>query len=84
MRIQSVVLEYHGDISILRLYIVYYSVSDTKFTGGDILQTSDHTKCSRLTTSGRTNEDDKLFVFDVQIEILNGMETVGIYFVNVL
>ena len=51
MRIQSVVLEYHRDISVLRLYIVNHSVTDLQFTGRDIFQTSDHTKGSGLTTT---------------------------------
>ena len=33
MRIQSVVLEYHRDISILRLYIVNQLVANPKFAG---------------------------------------------------
>ena len=51
MWIQSVVLEYHCDITILWLYIVHYFSVDLKCTAGDILQTSDHTKCCRFTTS---------------------------------
>ncbi len=84
MWIQSVVLEYHCDISVLGLYIVYNSVADLQSTGRDIFQTCDHTKGSRLTTSGGTYEDDEFLVFDFQIEILNCFKTIGINFGDVL
>ena len=51
MRIQSVVLENHRDISVLRLYIVHSLAIDEKITGRDILKACDHTKCRRLTTT---------------------------------
>ena len=51
MRIQSVVLEYHRDISVLRLYVVHNSVADLQLTGRDVFQTCDHTKCGGLTTT---------------------------------
>ena len=84
MRIQSVVLEYHCDISILRLYIVNYSVTDLQFTGRDIFQTCDHTKSGGLTTSGRTYENDELLICDLKVEILNSFKTVRIYFADIL
>ena len=83
MRIQSVVLEYHCDITILRLYIVNYSVTDLQFTGRNIFQTCDHTKCGGLTTSGRSYEDDEFLVSDLKVEILNCFEAVRIHLANV-
>ena len=44
-------LEYHCDISVLWLYVIYYFVADHKLTGRNVFQTSDHTKCCRFTTS---------------------------------
>ena len=51
MRIQSVVLEYHCDITILGFYVVNNPVANLQFTGRDIFQTSNHTKRCRLTAS---------------------------------
>ena len=45
VRIQSVVLEDHGDISVLGLDIVHHLAIDLEGSGCDILQTCDHTKC---------------------------------------
>ena len=33
VRIQSVALEYHRDISVFRLYVVYHAVADFQFAG---------------------------------------------------
>src|SRR5699024_8928394 len=51
MRIQSVVLEYHCDITVFRLYIVHYLAVDLQCTAGDVLESCNHTKCCRFTTS---------------------------------
>ena len=82
MRIQSVVLEYHCDITVLRLYIVHNLSVNLKCTAGDILQTCDHTKCCRFSTSGRSYKDDELFVSDLEVEILYSVESVRVNFLN--
>jgi hypothetical protein len=84
MRIQSVVLEYHGDITILGLYIVHDSVTNLQFTGRDILQTCNHTKGGGLTASRRSYEDDELLICDFQIKILNGLEAVRKHLTDIL
>ena len=84
MRIQSVVLEYHCDISVFRLYIVYNSVTDLKGTTGDLLKTCDHTKGGRFTTSGRSYKDDKLFIFNFQVKVFYCFKTIRVSFVDVL
>ena len=84
MRIQSVVLEYHCDISVFWFYIIYYFITDLQCTTTDFFQTSDHTKCSRFTTSGWSYEDDELFVSDFQVEIFNSFKSVRICLVNML
>jgi hypothetical protein len=43
MWIQSVVLEYHRNISVLRLYIVHNLITDPKFTGSNFLKSGNHT-----------------------------------------
>ena len=78
MRIQSVVLEYHCDISVLRLYIVNHSVTDLQFTGRNIFQTSDHTQRGGLTTAGGSYEDDEFFISDLEVEVFNCFKSIGI------
>ena len=69
MGIQSVVLEYHGDISVLGLYIVYQFAVDIQFTGGNVFQTCNHTKGSGLTASRWTYENNEFLVSDLQVKI---------------
>ena len=80
MWIKSVVLEYHRDISVLRLYIINLLVTDPKLTGADLLKSCYHTKCCRLTTTGWSYENDEFLIFNLKVEILNCYETVRIYF----
>ena len=82
MRIQSVVLEYHCDITILRLYVVHNFAVDFQSTFGNLFQTCNHTQCSRFTTSGRSYENDELLISDLQVEIFNSFKSVRISFVN--
>jgi len=79
MRIQSVVLEYHRDISVLWLNVIYQLAIDVELAGGDILQACDHTKSSGLTTAGRTYEDDKFLICDLQVKVLNSDKAVGVF-----
>ncbi len=84
MGIQSVILEYHCNITILGFYIINNPVAYLQFTGRNILQACDHTKCGGLTTSGRSYEDDEFLVCYLQIEILNCLKTVRIYLTDIL
>ena len=84
MRIERVVLEYHSDISVLRLYVIYHFIPNFELAGRNLLQTRDHTKRCRLTASGRSDKYDELLVVDLKIKIFNCFKSVWIYFVNVL
>ena len=84
MRIQSVVLEYHRDISVLWLHVVYNLVADLQFARGDLLQTCDHTKRCGFSASGRAYKDDEFFVFDLEVKILNCFKAVRINLADVL
>ena len=44
MRIKSIVLEYHGDVSVLWWNVVHEFTIDKKFTFRNFFQTSDHTE----------------------------------------
>ena len=78
MRIQSVVLEYHRDISVLRLDVIYSLAVDDQVTARDILETCNHSKGGRLTTARWSDEDDEFLILDIEIEILNSDEAVRI------
>ena len=84
VRIQSIVLEDHGDIAVLGLDIIHDLAVDLEGTGGDVLQTCDHTKGSGLSASGGADEDDELLVCNLQVEILHCLKSVGIFLVNML
>ena len=83
MRIQSVVLEHHRDLSVLRCYIIDQTVADEELTLGDLLQACDHTQGGGLTTTGRTYEHDKFLVLDLQVEVGYGGYATRIFLINV-
>ena len=83
MGVQSVVLEYHCDLTILRCYVVYKAVTDKEFTLSDLFKTSDHTKCGGLTATGRTYQYQKFFIFNFEVEVGNSGYAAGILLVNV-
>ena len=84
MWVQSIVLEYHRDISVFWFYIIYHFVTDLEFTACDLFQTCNHTKCSRFTTSRWSYKNDKFFIFNFKVEIFNCFKSVRICFVNML
>ena len=83
VRIQSVVLEYHRDISVLGGNVIDESVADEKFALGNFFKSGNHTKSSGFTATGRTYEDDKLGIFDFKAEVRNRSYTAGVLFVDV-
>ena len=67
--IQSVALEDHGDVAVLGLHIVDQAVVDAQLALGDLLQAGHHTQGGGLTAAGGSNQNDKLLVGDLQVEI---------------
>ena len=72
VRIQSIVLEHHRDIAVLRGNVIHQAVTDVQLALGDLLQAGDHAQRGGFTAAGRADENDKLFVFDLKVEIGNG------------
>ena len=70
--VQGVVLEHHGDITILGLHVVHQSVADPQLAGGNVLQTGDHPQGGGLAAAGGADQHDKLLVGDLQTELLDG------------
>ena len=79
--VESVVLEYHGDVSVLGRHLCYVLAVDDESTRGNILKTCDHTKCGRLTTAGGTNENDKFAILNLKVEVEYRLHVVVVYFV---
>ena len=84
MRVQSVVLEHHRYISVLRCDIVYKAVADKQLALGDLLKSGDHTQCRRLTASGRTDENKELLILDLEREVGDSGNAARVLFVDVL
>ena len=84
MRIQSVVLEYHRDVSVLGLNVVHELAVDLEFTGRDIFQTCNHSQSGGLSASGRTYENDEFLISDFHVEILNSLVAVRINLAYIL
>ena len=72
MGVKSIVLENHGNVAVFRRNIIHQFAVNVQLTGTDLFQTGNHTQGRGLAAAGRTDQDDKLFVGNVQIEGLNG------------
>ena len=73
----------HRNISVTRLKVVNNHTVNLNCTAGNILETCDHTKSSRLTTSGGTYENDKFLISDIKIEIINCKSVLAVYFLYI-
>jgi hypothetical protein len=69
VRIQSVVLENHRDITVLRENVIDETIVDVDLTLGDIFETSDHTKGGGLTATGRSYQDDEFLIGNLETEV---------------
>lgn len=71
MRVQRITLENHGDITVLWLDVINQFVIDVQFAVGNIFQAGYHAQSSGFSASGRANQDNKLFIIDFQIDIVD-------------
>ena len=81
--IQSVVLEHHGDIAILGGDVIGEHVAYVQLALADLFQTGDHTQGGGLAAARGANQDDKLLILDVQVEISDRSNAAGIDLVNI-
>ena len=84
VRIQSVVLEHHRDVAILRGDVVDELVGDVEFAVADFFQAGHHAQGGGLTATGRADENDKFLILDIQAEVADRGHTAGVHFVDVL
>ena len=75
MGVQGVVLEDHGDITVLGRHVVDQTVTDVQFTFGDFLQTCDHTQGGGLAAAGGADQNNEFLVLDLEVEFLNSHNT---------
>ena len=83
MRVQRVVLKDHRDIAVLRFDLVHFLVVDKQRTPAYFFESRDHTQRRRFTAAGRTDEDDKFLIRDIQVKILDRDKTVVILFCDI-
>ncbi len=76
MRVQSVVLEHHGHVTVLRRELVDDLRTDRDGAGRDLFETGDHPKGGGLAAARRTDQDHELTIDDLQIEIRDRLGTV--------
>src|SRR5262245_16544966 len=74
VRIERVILEYHGDVAIFRRQIVDHLTADADVAGGDFLQPRDHPQRRRLAAARRPDQYDELVVGDVEIDRADGFD----------
>ena len=80
--VEGVGLEDHRDVTVLRMNVVDDAIADGDRAGGDILKTGDHAERGGFAAARRADEHDEFAVLDFEIEVFDGVETVGIGLVN--
>ena len=83
VRVKRVVLEDHRNITVAGLQVVDDNAVDLDRTLGDILKACDHTQSGGFTATGRADEDDKLLVGNIKVEILYGNGVLAVDFLYV-
>ena len=58
--------------------MVHQLVVDIQLTLGNVLKTGDHAQRSGLAAAGRTDENDELLVFNLQVEVAHRDDITGI------
>ena len=70
MRIESVALENHRDVPVLRLHVINHLAVYQKLTARDILQSRDHPESGRFPAAGRTHQHYEFLVLDLYIHVM--------------
>ena len=71
VRIQRIVLEHHGNITVAGLEVVDHHAVDLNSTLGNVLKTCDHTQRRGFSAARRAYEYDKFLIGNIQVEVLN-------------
>ena len=81
--IQGVVLEHHGYVAVLGGYVVGKGVADVQLALAYFLKAGNHTQGGGLAAAGGSNQDDKLLVFNLQVEVRNSRYAAGINLIDI-
>src|SRR3546814_16516755 len=64
-RSERIVLEHHGDVTVLGFQVVHHAAADGDLAGGDHLEAGDHAQEGRLAAARRPHVNHALAVGDV-------------------
>ena len=68
MGIESVGLEHHCDVAILRSDVVDDTLADTDFASRNLFQSGDHTQQRRFSAAGGPDENNEFAVRDLEVD----------------
>ena len=80
--VKGIVLENHGDVAVLGRHVVHDKVADPDSPTCDRFQPGYQTQDGGLPAPGRTDQDHKLAVRDVQAQAVHRFRAVGICLVD--
>ena len=84
MGIEGVVLENHGDVTVLGGHIVHQAVTDVQLTAADVFQPGDHPQGRGFAAARRAYQNHKFLVLNLQIQIGDDGHIAGVGFVDML
>ena len=70
--VQGVVLEDHGDVTVLGREVGDVTLTDPDRSGIDLLQAREHPEGGGLAAAGWSDQDHEFAVADLQIEFVDG------------
>jgi hypothetical protein len=74
VRVQSVALEDHGEVALARFLVVDPLTGDLQVAAGDVLEAGGHPQQGRLAAARRAHQDEELALFDLEAELLDGLD----------
>jgi hypothetical protein len=68
--VEGVVLEHHRDVAIFGIDTIDDPLANVEFPFGDIFEPCDHAQAGTLAAAGGANQDQELFVQDIQVDVV--------------
>ena len=73
VRVQRVVLEHHGHVAVLGVYLVHHPPADGDLSARDVLQPGDHAQQGALAAARRADQHHELVVGHFQIDAVHDL-----------
>ena len=70
VRVERIGLEDHRHAAAGGHDIIHHLIADQHFTLADLFQTGNHAQQRRFSTAGRTDENGKLAIFNIEIDLV--------------